>query len=228
MTLWQYFADAGTVVKCVMLILLAASVLSWTFIIQRAMIYNKRRNMLKKFKQKFWGGNDLSKMYQKIDAAEKQEGIEKLFHAAFKEYLKQRQSGKQTDCAISMKAINRAMDIAYAQEMEALEQNLPMLASIGSTMPYIGLFGTVWGIMTSFHALGHVQQATIAMVAPGISEALVATAMGLFAAIPAVLAYNRYSSVLEQLASSYATFQQEFESVLDHQGLLVKAEVIHD
>lgn len=225
MTLWQYFADAGIVVKAVMLILLAASILSWTFIIQRSIVYNKRKKLFKSFKQEFWGGNDLSKLYSQVASDADKQGIYQLFHAGFKEYLKQRQSSAKQ---VSMKSIHRAMDIAYSQEMDDLEQNLPTLASIGSTMPYIGLFGTVWGIMTSFQALGTVQQATIAMVAPGISEALVATAMGLFAAIPAVLAYNRYASQLARFAASYEIFQQEFESVLEHQGLLSIEEDKHE
>jgi len=213
--LWQYFADAGMVVKSVMVILMVASVLSWTFIIQRAVIYYKRKALLKSFQQLFWGGNDLSKLYSQIDAKTDRQGVESIFHAGFKEYLKQRQLQNNSE----VESIQRAMHIAFSREMDDLETNLPFLASIGSTMPYIGLFGTVWGIMTSFHALGSVQQATIAMVAPGISEALIATAMGLFAAIPAVLAYNRFSSQLDRLSGQYEIFQDELTGILEHQGL---------
>lgn len=220
MTLWQYFADAGMVVKSVMFILVIASIVSWTFIIQRGLLYFKRNALLKNFKSTFYSGNDLTKFYNQLDQASARCGIERIFHSGFKVLLNQRQHHGQAQ----MHSIKRAMDIAFAEEMDELENYLPLLASIGSTMPYIGLFGTVWGIMTSFQALGSAGQATIAMVAPGISEALVATAMGLFAAIPAVLAYNRYTSQLDRFSSVYTTFEQEFIAILEQQGLLTMNE----
>ena len=216
-SLWVYFTDAGAVVKTVMLILLAASIISWTFIFQRFNFFKHSRQTLARFEDKFWSGSDLNTLYTELEKkAYQRTGIAHIFHAGFKEFLRSRQqSGVQA--AVVVENVQRAMRIANARETEKLEAHLPFLASVGSVSPYIGLFGTVWGIMTSFHALSGVQQATIAMVAPGISEALIATAMGLFAAIPAVLAYNRYSSQVERIMNQYETFQEEFSSILHRQ-----------
>ncbi len=217
-SLFGYFLDAGPVVKAVMFLLLIASVASWTFIFQRHSFLKKARQIALKFEDKFWSGTDLTKLYTHVDErAEEQQGLASIFHAGFREFMRLR---KQSDVqhTIMMESVQRSMRIANAKEMEKLEKHLPFLASVGSTSPYVGLFGTVWGIMTSFQALGAVQQASVSMVAPGISEALIATAMGLFAAIPAVLAYNRYSSKVEILLNQYDTFQEELYSILQRQA----------
>jgi biopolymer transport protein TolQ len=210
--LWHFFAEAGIVVKSVMVLLVAASIMSWTYIFQRAMYFNECLIRLKTFQKRFWNGNDLSKLYMEIEKKGELGGIEAIFHAGFKEFIHQRRQNYD-----DFDSINRAMHIAYANETEKLEKHLPFLASVGSTTPYVGLFGTVWGIMSTLQTLGNVQQATIAMVAPGISEALIATAMGLFAAIPAVLAYNKYATKVDKLTTAYETFQEELTNILQHQ-----------
>lgn len=218
-SLWSFVANAGWVVKCVMLMLVSASIFSWTFIFQRnAFLKNARRELID-FEDEFWSGKDLNKLYEGLERRnETLQGLENIFHAGFREYTRLYKSpGITTDTL--MQGVGRAMRIANAREMDRLEQHLSFLATVGSTSPYVGLFGTVWGIMTSFQALGGSQQAaTIAMVAPGISEALIATAMGLFAAIPAVIAYNKFNSEVERLANAYDTFQEEFASILYRQA----------
>lgn len=217
-SLWFYFISATPVVKTVMLLLLAASLVSWTLIFQRWIYLNSTRKAAKQFEEKFWSGAELTRLYTDIDnKPEKKVALGHIFYSGFKEFVRLRQQ-KTAQADVVVEGVQRAMRIASARETEKLESHLSFLASIGSTSPYIGLFGTVWGIMTSFHALGQVQQATIAMVAPGISEALIATAMGLFAAIPAVLAYNRFASDVERLQNQYDTFQEEFSSILYRQS----------
>ena len=211
-SLWHFFAEAGIVVKGVMALLVAASIVSWTFIVQRFLYFKQCSQELKTFQQRFWQGDNLSKLYMEVDKKARKSGIEAIFHSGFKEFVRQRRENYQ-----DFDSINRAMRIAYAQESEELEKHLPFLASVGSTTPYVGLFGTVWGIMATLQTLGNVQQATIAMVAPGISEALIATAMGLFAAIPAVLAYNKFATSMDKLTTSYDTFQEELTNILHHQ-----------
>lgn len=215
---WIYFVDAGAVVKIVMLLLLAASVASWTIIIQQGLFLKRARQIATEFEEVFWSGTDLNKLYSELSSSEyDREGLECIFEAGFKESTRLRKQ-PGVPPAVVMEGIQRAMRIAYARELDKLENHLSFLATVGSTSPYIGLFGTVWGIMTSFHALGNATQATIAMVAPGISEALVATAMGLFAAIPAVIAYNRYANEVERLSNHYATFQDELTSIFHRQA----------
>lgn len=194
---------------------MAASIVSWTFIFQRAAFLKKAQRNMKQFEERFWSSADLSVLFNQVDKFDKEKaGLAGIFYAGFKEFLRLKHQSR-TDKSVVMEGVQRAMRIAYAREQEELEAHLPFLASVGSTSPYVGLFGTVWGIMTTFQALSaSTQQATIAMVAPGISEALVATAMGLFAAIPAVLAYNRYSSQAEHLMNNYETFQEEFSNIL--------------
>lgn len=222
-SIWSFIVHAGPVVKCVMLILLAASVCSWSIIFQRARLLKQRRKEAKQFEERFWSGNDLSQLY---DGLQKQRqavtGLSSIFQAGFSEYLKS--SRAKHDRLSLLKGTQRAMRIAQSHEIEFLEKHLSFLATVGSNSVYIGLFGTVWGIMSAFRGLGAVQQATIAMVAPGISEALIATAMGLVAAIPAVIAYNFFTSHIERLDNSYQTFQEEFSSVLHHQTHPSKAE----
>jgi biopolymer transport protein TolQ len=216
-TLWSYVANAGPVVKIVMLLLVLASIVSWTFILQRGLFLRQANIEFKRFEDQFWSGGDLNKLYLELGQRQGQlSGLESIFYAGFKEFSRLSQQTSITPEAL-LKGCQRAMRVAQARETDQLERHLPFLATVGSTSPYVGLFGTVWGIMTAFHALGMVQQATIAMVAPGISEALVATAMGLFAAIPAVISYNRYSAGAERLASYYETFQEEFAGILQRE-----------
>lgn len=219
-SLLSYFINAGPVVKFVMLLLLVASVASWTLIFQRGSFLKKARQSIIEFEDLFWSGTDLSKVYDELSAEPGQsEGMESIFLAGFHEFIRIRKQAGATP-AIILEGTQRAMRIACSHEMDKLEQHLSFLATVGSTSPYVGLFGTVWGIMTSFHALGNMQQATatISMVAPGISEALIATAMGLFAAIPAVIAYNRFANEVERLLNHYETFQEEFSSILYRQA----------
>jgi len=216
-SLWIYFANASVVVKLVMLLLLVASVMSWTIIFQRGTFLKQAKEAMAKFEDIFWSGTDLSKLYAELNAKDVQpEGIENIFVSGFREFARLRKQG--VSAGAIMEGAQRAMRIAYSREIDRLEQNIAFLATVGSTSPYIGLFGTVWGIMASLHALGNAQQATIAVVAPGISETLVATAMGLFAAIPAVIAYNRFSNEVERLSNHYDTFLEEFSAILYRQA----------
>jgi len=211
-----YFLQAGFIVKLVMLILLAASVASWTLIIQRAWYFKLKKQQYDAFNQRFWGATDLSKLFADIDSnIQDRHGLAAIFHAGFREFIRVRQHGQ-----VVIEPIQRVMQISYAKEAEQLEHHLPLFASVGSLAPYVGLFGTVCGIMTTFQALGQAQQATIAMVAPGISEALVATALGLFTAIPAVVAFNRYSTRANALLNRYDLFQDEFIALVEEQSAL--------
>ncbi|MFJ1267467.1 protein TolQ [Legionella lytica] len=210
----MYFMQAGLVVKSVMMLLAVASITSWTLIFQRAWFFNRKKQMTEAFSRRFWDSGDLSRLYADIDSnADERQGMAAIFHAGFKEFVRARKQGQ-----VVLEPIQRVMQISHAKEAEKLEQHLPFFASVGSISPYIGLFGTVWGIMTSFQALGHAQQATIAMVAPGISEALVATALGLFTAIPAVIAYNRYSTRANGLLDRFELFQEELISLIEQQN----------
>ncbi|MCK4869784.1 MAG: protein TolQ [Gammaproteobacteria bacterium] len=216
-SLWAIVASAGPVVRLVLLLLLIASIVSWTIIFQRGFFLRKTRAGITEFEELFWSGSDLNKLFQSLKRQGNLSGLEHIFYAGFKEFSRLSDKSLASPEAI-MQGTERAMRIALSQEVDKLEQNLSFLATVGSTSPYVGLFGTVWGIMTSFRALGAVQQATISMVAPGISEALIATAMGLFAAIPAVIFYNRYANSAEQLTNNYYTFQEEFSSILHRQA----------
>lgn len=210
----QLALGASLPVQMVLIILLLASLFSWGVIYIKYKVLKNARKDANTFEDHFWSSEDLSPLYSRISGKRYQpSGMEKIFEAGFKEFAKLRgQKGIDPDAILE--GAQRAMRVATNRETEYLETNLSFLATVGSTSPYIGLFGTVWGIMSSFQALGNVQQATISMVAPGISEALIATAMGLFAAIPAVIAYNRYSNEVERLINRYETFQEEFSSIL--------------
>lgn len=209
----MYFMQAGLVVKSVMILLLLASVTSWTLIFQRAWFFKRKKQLSDAFNRRFWDSSDLSRLYADIDSnSDDRQGMAAIFHAGFKEFVRARKLG-----TVSLEPIQRVMQISHAKEAEELEQHLPFFASVGSISPYVGLFGTVWGIMTSFQALGQASQATIAMVAPGISEALVATALGLFTAIPAVIAYNRYSTRANTLLNQFDLFQEELISLIEQQ-----------
>ncbi len=206
-----------------MLILLAASVTSWAFIFERTKVLRSANAEMKKFEDKFWSGVDLNKFFQELAARQSVQGMASVFCAGFKEFVRLRKS-TSTPVEAIVDGTSRAMRVSLSREIDKLENRLPFLATTGSISPYIGLFGTVWGIMNSFVALGGQQQATLAMVAPGIAEALIATAMGLFAAIPAVIAYNRFSHQVEKLENSYGNFMEEFSSILHRQALAASAE----
>jgi len=209
-------SEASLVVKLVMLALLAISVYSWLLIFKKRNELIQAKQDADSFEDKFWSGNELNKLYEDISSRpHASRGMEGIFEVGFKEFVRLKKSGP--DSAIVLEGAQRVMRISLAREVDQLEMSLPFLATAGSTSPYIGLFGTVWGIMNSFRALGNVQQATLGMVAPGIAEALIATAMGLFAAIPAVIAYNRYSHEVERLINRYDTFLEEFSSILQRQ-----------
>lgn len=212
------FLQASLLVKFVMLTLLSLSIMSWAVIFQRRKLLTGARKRSMQFEDKFWSGVDLNKFYHELNAREQSNsGLESLFVTGFKEYSRLTKISGRVPEAV-MDGTYRSMRVSLSREMEKLETHLPLLATIGSTSPYIGLFGTVWGIMNSFIALGAVENATLAMVAPGIAEALIATAMGLFAAIPAVIAYNRFSTQVEKLEMSYANFMEEFSSILHRQA----------
>jgi biopolymer transport protein TolQ len=215
-SLWTYFYNAGPLVKLVMMMLLSASVASWTFIYQRWTYYSQIRKSCDHFLDRFWSGTNLAKLYNEVVTREEDDGIASIFVAGYKEFMRVQAQGPRAESM--MDSVQRQMRIAQAHEQSELEKHLSFLASVGSSSPYVGLFGTVWGIMTALQALGNVQQASISMVAPGISEALVATAMGLFAAIPAQLAYNRFVAQLDSIINEQQTFQEEFFSVLQAQA----------
>ncbi len=205
-----------------MLVLLGFSIACWTMIFQRSKALSQYKLQLKTFEDKFWSGADLSKLYSEVSAKTHIHGIESLFVAGFKEFARLRKSHVSSATEI-VDGTHRAMRVALSREVDHLETHLPFMATVGSISPYIGLFGTVWGIMNSFIALGAVEQATLAMVAPGIAEALIATAMGLFAAIPAVMAFNRFSNTVEKLENSYGNFMEEFASILQRQSHVEQA-----
>ena len=217
-TLWVYFANASFVVKAVLVILLAFSLLSWTFIIQRYWFFNHLKQAMRDFEEAFWSGKDLISLFQEVEQQPSTHGLATLFQSGFSEYVRLSKESR-IDSQEIMDGVERALQIAHAREAEKLQTHLPFLASVGSISPYIGLFGTVWGIMAALQALGQIQTATIAMVAPGISEALVATAVGLFAAIPAVLAYNRFTSTVDKIEQHFDTFAQELSHILHRQAL---------
>ena len=212
--------NASVLVQMVMAILLIASVVSWIMIVQRSLFLGAAQRGFREFEDTFWSGIDLNNLYHDLTDRAKEDGggdgIENVFRAGFREFNRLAQSDKADPDAV-MEGTDRAMRVALSREDKKLSTNLPFLASVASVSPYIGLFGTVWGIMNSFRGLAMVQQATLATVAPGISEALIATAMGLFAAIPAVIAYNRYAAQVEVINGNYETFAEEFSSILHRQ-----------
>jgi biopolymer transport protein TolQ len=206
--------EASPIVQIVMAMLAAASVASWAIILQRRASLSKARDAADEFEASFWSGGDLGALYRSIEKrAGKSTGMESIFEFGFREFTRLRSQGGIEPGQL-MEGARRAMKVAQLREMDRLEANLATLATVGSTSPYVGLFGTVWGIMNAFHGLANVQQATLQMVAPGIAEALIATAMGLFAAIPAVIAYNRYSDQVNRLELRFDTFTEEFSTIL--------------
>jgi len=213
----SYFMNAGIVVKIVLILLVGASIISWTFILQRAFYLKSIRNNTEEFENTFWSGGDLKTLFTTIKNKTDMQGLPVIFKAGFKEFLRLQQEVGMTAEAI-LESVKRAMRVAQMREQDNMELHLPMIAAVGSISPYVGLFGTVWGIMISFRALAKVQQATVSMVAPGIAEALIATAMGLFAAIPAVIAYNRYTTDIGRLLNRFDAFQDEFANILSREA----------
>jgi biopolymer transport protein TolQ len=210
--------DASFVVQLVMLLLLVVSLLSWTIIFLKWSVIKNARSEADRFERRFWSGADLGELYKRLSNRRgRLNGMESIFESGFREFAHLRKSAGVDPMAV-IHGSQRAMRVAMNREVETLETHLSFLATVGSTSPYVGLFGTVWGIMNSFMALGAVKQATIASVAPGIAEALIATAMGLFAAIPAVIAYNRYSNDVERLINRYDIFAEEFSTILQRQA----------
>ncbi len=219
MSILSLILGASVLVQMVMLLLLIASLFSWNVIFQKHRVMARARAAADEFEEKFWSGGDLAGLYAQVTSGhyEHDGGMATIFEAGFKEYARLHKQ-PNIDPAFVLEGAQRAMRIALARETDRLEVHLPFLATVGSTSPYVGLFGTVWGIMNSFRALGNVKQATIAMVAPGIAEALVATAMGLFAAIPAVIGYNRFNTELERIIGRYEVFLEEFSNILQRQS----------
>lgn len=225
MSVWSLIADATLPVQLVMLTLVIASIVSWVMIIQRWLVLQSAEQGMLGFEKRFWSGMDLSQLYRdgsnRLKEGQPVLGMEAIFRAGFKEFMRLRQQGGVNPDSM-MASSQRAMRVAYSREEEKLEKNLPFLATVGSVSPYVGLFGTVIGIMNSFIGLANQSQATLQVVAPGIAEALIATAMGLFAAIPAVIAYNRYSARVESIVNNYITFTEEFSSILHRQVVSAK------
>jgi biopolymer transport protein TolQ len=218
MSFFHLVAGASIVVQLVMLLLLVVSVVSWTMIFRRRAALRDARRAADDFEQRFWSGSDLTALFREVSSHKADAvGMADIFQAGFNEFARLRKQAGIEPRAV-VEGAQRVMRVVLSRETDDLETHLSFLATVGSTSPYVGLFGTVWGIMNSFRGLGNAQQATLAMVAPGIAEALIATAMGLFAAIPAVIAYNRYSNDVERLINRYDNFLEEFSSILQRQA----------
>ena len=213
LSVYELVLDASPVVQAVMALLIGASIASWTIIFAKRRVISKSIRQADQFETSFWSGGDLGALYRSIETKGRAgTGMQSIFESGFGEFSRLRQLGTQTEQLLE--GARRAMRVAQMREIDRLEKNLAMLATTGSTSPYVGLFGTVWGIMSAFHGLGNVQQATLAAVAPGISEALITTAMGLFAAIPAVVGYNRFADQVSRLELRFDTFMEEFSTIL--------------
>jgi biopolymer transport protein TolQ len=213
LSILRLIAEATIVVQAVMALLLAASIYSWGIIFRKRKVLRSASDDLQRFDREFWSGGDLAALYKSIEARGRASGIDSIFQAGFREFARLKQQGVDS-ADVLLEGARRAMKAQQIKEIENLEQGLSNLATVGSTSPYVGLFGTVWGIMHAFVGLGSAQQATLATVAPGIAEALIATAIGLFAAIPAVVAYNRYADQVWRLESRYDAFMEEFSTIL--------------
>lgn len=219
-SIFGYIINAGFVVRCVMLILFFASIASWTVITERFRYYKRQWQETKQFEQRFWSGVSLKELYEQ-SSMQKITGLGSIFTSGFKAFSQFQATGHHSRDDIIIGA-QRAMQIAESNVLDELERPLPLLATIGSVSPFIGLFGTVWGIMTAFQALATVQQASIAMVAPGLSEALITTAIGLFTAIPAAIAYNRFGHQVARLQNHFDNFSAELTNILHRQTLITK------
>ncbi len=216
LSILSLMTKATLVVQLVMLLLAVLSIASWTAIFQKGFAIKRAKRETEEFERQFWGGAELSQLYQQASNPRRKSGAqERIFESGMSEFLKLRGRG---DAAATLDGARRAMRASYQREMDTLESRLNFLASVGSVSPYIGLFGTVWGIMHAFTGLSNLQQANLASVAPGIAEALVATAIGLFAAIPAVVAYNRFANDIDRLANRFESFMEEFLNILQRQG----------
>jgi biopolymer transport protein TolQ len=222
MSLLTLITGASLPVQAVMVILLITSLFSWWYIFIKVATIKRAETESEEFENKFWSGGDLNKLYEAVTAGRrKPQGMASIFEAGFKEFIRHKQQpGMEAKMDVSdvMEGSRRAMRAAYNRELDDLDAHLPFLASVGSVSPYIGLFGTVWGIMNAFRGLSNVAQATLSQVAPGIAEALVATAIGLFAAIPAVIAYNRFASSVDRLSVRYESFMEEFTNILQRKS----------
>ncbi len=207
---------ASIVVQGILVLLALASLWSWWHIFQKLFQLRHVTRATDDFEEGFWKGGDLNEIYQRASQAKLGSGLEHIFAAGFREFSKHRRQGSSS--AVTLDAARRAMRAAYQRELDTLDAHLSGLATVGSVSPYVGLFGTVWGIMNAFRGLANVSQATLTQVAPGIAEALIATAIGLFAAIPAVVAYNRFTHDVDRLAVRYETFIEEFSNILQRQG----------
>ncbi|MCH8507092.1 MAG: protein TolQ, partial [Ectothiorhodospiraceae bacterium] len=213
MSIIRLVLDASVLVQLVMLLLVGLSVASWALIFQKRAQLRDAQQSAEEFEDRFWSGGNLAEIYARISSSDDaQSGMERIFRSGFREFSRMRKQAVSPEAQVE--AAQRAMRISLSREEDELESRVPFLATVGSTSPYIGLFGTVWGIMNSFRALGAQQQATLATVAPGIAEALIATAIGLFAAIPAVIVYNRYAHQVDRMCGRYETFMEEFISIL--------------
>jgi biopolymer transport protein TolQ len=218
MSFFHLISGASVVVQLVMLLLLTVSMVSWTMIFRRRSVLKQARIAADEFEDRFWSGGDLATLFREVSAqSENAIGMAGIFQSGFNEFARLRKQPGADPRAV-VEGAQRVMRVVLSREMDDLETHLSFLATVGSTSPYVGLFGTVWGIMNSFRGLGNAQQATLSMVAPGIAEALIATAMGLFAAIPAVIAYNRYSNDVERLINRYDNFLEEFSTILQRQA----------
>ena len=218
MSVLSLITGASVLVQLVMSGLLLCSLFSWYYIFVKIFTYRRASRQCDKFEKDFWSGGDLNELFQRATNSRDAAGtMERLFESGYREYSKLRKQSGQNLAAV-MDGTRRAMRATYQREMEGLESHLSFLASVGSVSPYVGLFGTVWGIMNSFRDLAQVAQATLGTVAPGIAEALIATAMGLFAAIPAVVAYNRFAGDINRLATRFDSFMEEFSNILQRQG----------
>ena len=218
MSIFTLITGASVPVQLVMAILLLTSLISWWYIFIKVFSLKNAEQNVDEFEDLFWAGGDLNELYERVNADRKlPQGMASIFQAGLKEFIRYKQQ-KGTEVSDVMEATRRAMRATYNREMDNLESHLPFLASVGSVSPYIGLFGTVWGIMNAFRGLSNVAQATLSQVAPGIAEALVATAIGLFAAIPAVIAYNRFAANVDRLAVRYESFIEEFTNILQRRA----------
>jgi biopolymer transport protein TolQ len=205
--------DASIPVQLVLALLAFASVMSWAIIFSKRAVISRARQEADQFETNFWSGGDLAQLYRAVESRGRTTGMANIFELGFREFARLRQQG-QVPAEQLLEGARRSMRVAQLKEIDRLEHSLSTLATVGSTSPYVGLFGTVWGIMSAFSSLGNAQQATLAMVAPGISEALITTAIGLFAAIPAVVAFNRFADQVGRLEVRYDAFMEEFSSIL--------------
>jgi len=220
LSFFHLITNASLLAQFVMALLLCVSAMSWTYIFRKMFTIRSAQAQTEEFERAFWSGGDLNVLYLEASSARRRGdtgALERIFEAGMSEYNKTRSGSDTLQASARLDGARRAMRAAYQREMDALESHLAFLASAGSVSPYVGLFGTVWGIMNAFRGLGNVQQATLSAVAPGIAEALIATAIGLFAAIPAVVAYNRYSHDIDRLAIRFETFIEEFSNILQRQ-----------